>query len=121
VSRIIAAAFSAVLVTSVAAIVVAESVLPRAAPSEGKQEFDKWCADCHARVSARRQLVPGTYALQEIYKGSKPAALEDRTDLTRAYIKVMVRIGRNVMPPTRKTEISDQQLDSLAAYLAHDK
>jgi mono/diheme cytochrome c family protein len=113
------ATLSAALSIPLVAIGLAEGVLPGSAASQGKQVFDQWCADCHAPVSAHRELVPGTYALQEIYKGRKPAALEQRTDLTQAYVKIMVRVGRNVMPPTRKTEISDQQLDALAAYLAH--
>jgi mono/diheme cytochrome c family protein len=113
------AAVSALMLVTVASIVVAEDARPRGVAVEGKQVFDKWCVDCHAPVSARRALVPGTYALQEIYKGRKPAALEQRTDLAKAYIKAMVRTGRNVMPPTRKTEISDQQLDALADYLSH--
>lgn len=117
-NRIIMAVLAAVLVTAAAAGVFAVDVLPDGVSSQGKQVFDKWCADCHAPVSARRQLVPGTYALQAIYNGRKPAALEQRTDLTPAYIKIMVRTGRNVMPATRKTEISDRQLDALAAYLA---
>jgi mono/diheme cytochrome c family protein len=118
VNPITGAVLAVVLVAAGVTSVVAVDVLPDGVSSQGKQVFDKWCADCHAPVSARRQLVPGTYALQEIYNGSKPAALEQRTDLTQAYIKVMVRVGRNVMPPTRKTEISDRQLDALAAYLA---
>ena len=88
-------------------------------PTEGKQVFDRWCADCHAPVSAHRQMLPGTYALQNLYKGVKPAALEQRRDLSKPFIKVIVRTGRNVMPATRKTEISDEQLDALSNYLAN--
>lgn len=86
--------------------------------SEGQAVFNRWCADCHAPLSAQRKMLAGTYVLQQLYKGTKPAALEQRTDLTRAYIKRIVRTGWNIMPATRRTEITEAQLDALAAYLA---
>ena len=76
--------------------------------------FDQWCAGCHDR--GPRQ--PGTQALQALYKGSRPAALEDRTDLVPKLTEQFVRKGVSVMPPFRKTEITDAQLWDLAAYLA---
>ena len=44
--------------------------------------------------------------------------LESRTDLTPELTKFFVRNGINVMPPFRKTEITDAELNALAAYLA---
>jgi mono/diheme cytochrome c family protein len=82
--------------------------------SVGHQVFTKWCAPCHSRGPGN----PGTAALAAVYKNSKPAALEDRTDLTPAFIKQAVRSGVNVMPYFRKTEISDAELDALSAYLS---
>jgi mono/diheme cytochrome c family protein len=76
--------------------------------------FAKWCAPCHSRGPGN----PGTAALAVLYKNSKPAALEDRTDLTPALIKQAVRHGVNVMPQFRKTEISDADLEALSAYLS---
>jgi (+)-pinoresinol hydroxylase len=86
--------------------------------ADGKVVFDRWCSGCHAPTSDRRKLLAGTYALEQRYKGTKPAALEQRTDLSPDLIKSIVRNGLNVMPRTRKTEVSDQQLDALARYLA---
>ena len=63
---------------------------------------------------------PGTLALAEKYKGEKPALLEKRTDLTPAIVKIFVRNGITVMPFFRKTEISDADLDAIAAYLARN-
>ena len=40
------------------------------------------------------------------------------TDLTPELTKFFVRSGINVMPPFRKTEITDAELNALAAYLA---
>jgi mono/diheme cytochrome c family protein len=81
---------------------------------DGKAVFDKWCAPCHGAGPGR----PGTGALQALYKGTKPALLEERTDLVPQITKNFVRNGVSVMPFFRKTEISDAELDALAAYLA---
>jgi mono/diheme cytochrome c family protein len=87
----------------------------QAAPSShGRQVFDKWCAPCHGAGLAK----PATAALAFKYKGETPALLEERTDLTPEVVKSMVRTGVYTMPPFRKTEISDGDLDDLAAYLS---
>ena len=82
--------------------------------ARGDEVFQHWCAPCHAPGSRH----PGTSALEVLYKGIKPAPLEQRTDLTPALTRVFVRTGVSIMPPFRKTEISDADLDALAAYLA---
>ena len=81
---------------------------------DGKVVFDKWCAPCHGDGPGK----PGTNALQALYKGAKPALLEQRLDLPPELTKQFVRTGVSVMPFFRKTEISDAELDALAAYLA---
>jgi mono/diheme cytochrome c family protein len=53
-----------------------------------------------------------------LYKGAKPGALEQRTDLVPELTRQFVRSGVSVMPPFRKTEITDVELAALAAYLA---
>ena len=82
--------------------------------ARGSEVFQNWCAPCHA-PGARH---PGTQALDALYKGAKPAALEQRTDLVPELTRAFVRTGVSVMPPFRKTEISDADLEALAAYLA---
>lgn len=37
--------------------------------------------------------------------------------LTAETIRSVVRNGQGIMPPTRKSEITDQELDKLAAWL----
>jgi (+)-pinoresinol hydroxylase len=97
---------------------LAPSMQARAAdPERGKAVFDRWCAGCHAGTSRFGGLSAGSYVLQHRYQGTKPPDLEQRTDLLADYIKLTVRRGANVMPRTRKTEISDQDLDNLVAYL----
>lgn len=85
--------------------------------SRGRQVFDKWCAPCHGAGLGK----PATAALAFKYKGQKPALLEERTDLTPDIVKYMVRNGVYTMPASRKTEISDDDLDVLAAYLSKAK
>jgi mono/diheme cytochrome c family protein len=90
----------------------------------GHALFDKWCYGCHAATIKHApdatllgSVVAGTYTLEQRYHGSKPAALEERTDLTPTLITSVVRHGLNLMPRTRKTEISDAELAEITAYL----
>jgi mono/diheme cytochrome c family protein len=86
----------------------------RATLERGEAVYDEWCAACHDPGPRH----PGTQALEALYKGTRPAALEERTDLTPAITATFVRQGVSVMAPFRKTEISDEDLAALAAYLA---
>jgi (+)-pinoresinol hydroxylase len=95
-------------------VVVALSACSTVFAADGKPVYEKWCAPCHAAGPGH----PGTTALAALYKGTKPAALVDRTDLTPPVVKQFVRKGVSVMPFFRKTEISDAELDALAAYLS---
>lgn len=61
------------------------------------------------------------YRLQQRYGDTKPATLEGRTDLTPALIRAVVRLGLPIMPPLRKTEVNDAELDALIAYLTRAK
>ena len=79
----------------------------------GRQIYDKWCTPCHGAGEAK----PGTIAAAALYKGSKPAVLVERTDLTAAGIKTAVRTGIYVMPRFRKTEITDAELIAITEYL----
>jgi hypothetical protein len=62
--------------------------------------------------------APGTTSLELKYQGTVPAALEDRRDLTPELVKLFVRNGVATMAPFRKTEVSDADLEALAAYLS---
>lgn len=81
----------------------------------GKRVFAYWCASCHA-PGVR---MPGTSALSAKYGKDLPAALELRKDLTPEVVRLFVRQGVSIMPPFRKTEISDADLDALGRYLSH--
>ena len=95
----------------------------------GKQVFDARCQICHGAYSKPQGVsvftmpqMPGTYALELKYKGQKPALLEERTDLTPQAVAVFVRHGGGgFMPAFRPTEVSDEDLKALGAYLARKR
>jgi len=85
--------------------------------AHGSQVFEHWCLPCHGHGDQ----FPGTVALGVKYQGKLPGALQDRTDLAPDLVKAVVRTGVTVMPFFRKTEVSDPDLDALAAYLSEPK
>ena len=82
----------------------------------GYVQFQDYCSMCHGPGPGE----PGTMALQAKYKGAVPALLAERTDLTPQLIKMYVRDGISIMPIFRKTEISDADLNAIAAYLTRN-
>jgi mono/diheme cytochrome c family protein len=97
-----------------------------ASETNGKAVFAKWCAPCHGAVAPKNVMfgsgaLAGTSALAVKYKGRLPAVLEERTDLTPALIKSVVRHGLFGMPITRKTEVSDAELEDVVAYLTRNR
>ena len=85
-----------------------------AAPN-GEAVYEHWCAPCHAAGPGH----PGTQGLQIKYRDTDTnPVLVDRTDLTPEVVKVFVRQGVLSMAPFRKTEITDAELDALAAFLS---
>lgn len=80
----------------------------------GQEVFNRNCAACHADGLK----FAGTMALAAKYEGSLPAALEQRKDLTPDVVRYFVRNGVSIMPGYRKSQITDKQLDELAAYLS---
>jgi mono/diheme cytochrome c family protein len=86
-----------------------------AAP-DGEAVYEHWCAPCHAAGPGH----PGTQGLQIKYRGTDVnPVLVDRTDLTPEVVKTFVRQGVLSMAPFRKTEVTDAELEALAAFLAN--
>lgn len=81
----------------------------------GRGVYEHWCAPCHAPGPGH----PGTQSLAIKYDGSLPAVLLERDDLTPEAVKTFVRQGILSMAPFRKTEITDDELEDLAAYVAN--
>ena len=94
----------------------ADTIAPGYAP--GRAVYEKWCAACHDPGI----IHPGTHALMTKYPGGSRASgsIAAWTDLPSTYVAFMVRHGMSVMPPFRKTEISDTELAALAAYLSRN-
>lgn len=78
--------------------------------AQGKVLFNKTCIWCHG---------PGVWGTNRLAKrfDKEHALLENRTDLTAAGIHAVVRTGLGSMPPYRKTEVSDADIEAIAAYL----
>ena len=90
--------------------------------AQGKAVFAQWCAGCHGPLPGMGRFPPaGTFRLQQRYKDTRPATLEDRVDLAPELIRTVVRQGLPIMPPVRKTEVTDAELDAVIAYLTQKK
>lgn len=81
--------------------------------ARGEAVYEHWCSHCHDGGRG----MPGTQSLRVKYEGELPAELLEREDLNAEAIKLFVRSGVLSMPPFRKTEITDEELDDLAAYI----
>jgi (+)-pinoresinol hydroxylase len=80
----------------------------------GRAVYEYNCATCHGAGPQK----PGTAALAKKYMGQDvPPILEQRRDLTPDMIRYFARNGVNMMPTFRKTEISDEQMSDMIAYL----
>lgn len=88
----------------------------------GHAVFLKWCAPCHSAGIGNpgAPMKPGTYALLAKYNNTLSPLIEERTDLQPDFIRVVVRNGITIMPFSRKTEISDRDLDDLVAWLTRN-
>ncbi|MBN1238692.1 MAG: cytochrome c [Gammaproteobacteria bacterium] len=98
----------------------AQQVRDDEAVARGKAKYEHTCAPCHGRGAGDdgRVMLPGTAALAIKYRGELPPALEDRQGLTADTIRAFVRNGSFSMPPFRPTELTDREIDDIAAYLA---
>jgi mono/diheme cytochrome c family protein len=108
-------------VAALAALIVAQAFAQDGGEiARGRDVFAHYCAPCHGdgRGDDGAPMLPGTQALTLKYRGAKPGLLEQRTDLPAELIKAFVRNGVASMPPLRKTEVSDADLEAIAAYLA---
>jgi mono/diheme cytochrome c family protein len=97
----------------------AASAQPPASAERGQAKFEHSCAPCHGDGLGDdgRAMLPGTDALRIKYQGSLPALIEKRTDLNADAIRTFVRRGTWSMPPFRPTEITESDIQDIAAYL----
>ena len=90
-----------------------------ASVERGRAKFEHTCAPCHADGIGDdgRAMLPGTDALRIKYQGTLPALIEKRTDLNADAIRTFVRRGTWSMPPFRPTEVTERDIQDIAAYL----
>ena len=79
--------------------------------NEGEKLFRACCGYYHLEGGT------GTYMLGRRL-GKDRALLAERTDLTPDYVKKIVRVGLNSMPPHTRIEVPDAELDLIAAFIA---
>jgi len=115
--------------------------------ANGKRVFAVFCGGCHqplansdmvyARLggaggAAKPPDPPiGTFTLLQRYHGRVPEALAQRPNMTVTFVKRSVRFGvdspkkpdqlGSSMRPMSKFELSDKELDDVAAYLARPR
>ena len=87
---------------------------------QGHAVFLHTCAPCHGFGAGDdgRLLLPAPTALSLKYKGAISPYLEERSDLPFPVLLNYVRHGSWSMPAFRKTEVTDEEVRSIADYLA---
>ena len=83
-----------------------------ARPRSGEGGWKLFCEGCHMPGPE----APGTRVLAARLGWDK-APLKGRQDLDPTYVKYVVRHGLIEMAPLRPTDITDEELDALIAYL----
>ncbi|MFM5953445.1 MAG: c-type cytochrome [Novosphingobium sp.] len=91
----------------------------RLTASDGKLAFEVHCGYCHLTGGMGTNLL----TKQRMALGETPdkGLLVNRTDLTADYVKQVVRQGKNAMPPQTRVDLTDAELDAVAAYLGKRK
>lgn len=86
---------------------------------DGAALFSNRCGTCHLAGGMGTNLL----TKQRIAAGEPPESgmLANRTDLTADYVKTVVRNGKVAMPPLSRVEVTDAELNSIAAYLGKGK
>jgi mono/diheme cytochrome c family protein len=81
----------------------------------GAALFSNRCGSCHLAGGMGTNLL----TKQRMMAGQPPETglLANRTDLTSDYVKGVVRGGKIAMPRLSRTEVTDGELDAIAAYL----
>lgn len=91
----------------------------RLAGGDGKTLFEYHCGYCHLTGGMGTNLL----TKQRMAAGETPdkGLLVNRTDLTADYVRQVVRMGKNAMPPQTRVDLTDAELGAVAAYLGKAK
>lgn len=86
-----------------------------AAGRDGAALFSNRCGACHLAGGMGTNML----TRQRVLAGEAPETglLEKRTDLSPDYVRSVVRMGKVAMPRLSRTEVTDAELDAIAAYL----
>lgn len=89
------------------------------AASHGETLYSNRCGTCHLAGGMGTNLI----TVQQMKAGNPPemGLLANRTDLTADYVKQVVRNGKVAMPPISRVEVTDAELEAIAAFLAKDE
>ena len=100
----------AALCLFIAGTAVAAEPTLTADQAKGRALFNESCSYCHGERGHATTLLAKRVGVEN-------AVLEERTNLNTELIRAVVRHGINSMPWYRRAELSDRDLDSIAAYL----
>jgi mono/diheme cytochrome c family protein len=100
------------LATATAPVLAQEPPLS-ANQEQGRKLFQSTCLYCHG------EKVWGTFTLAR--RRADEGLLEKRTDLNAPFLKNVVRNGMGSMPAYRRTELTDADVDAIAAYLTRPR
>jgi mono/diheme cytochrome c family protein len=95
--------------------VLVGAVAQAAEPVDGKSLFTERCGMCHQTNGM------GVGILSRRPGDTSKGLLEQRTDLSAAVVRVVVRNGIGNMPRISRAEVSDSQLAAIAEYLSRGK
>ena len=90
-----------------------------AAGRDGRQLFRNRCGYCHMAGGMGTNVLAARIKAGQMSAG--PALLEERSDLTPDDVRTVVRNGKVAMPRLSRVEVTDPELDAIAAYLAEPK
>ena len=87
--------------------------------SDGAALFSNHCGACHLAAGMGTNLITA----RQVAAGNKQPVglLADRTDLMADYVKAVVRNGKGAMPRQTRVDVTDAELDKIAAYLGKGK
>lgn len=90
-----------------------------AAGRDGHQLYRAICGTCHLPDGMGANVL--AVRMKALNQPMQRALLDTRTDLDTEYVKTVVRNGLTAMPRLSRVEVTDAELDAIAAYLAGPK
>ena len=92
----------------------------RLAPGrDGEALYRNHCGQCHLPWGMGTNMLTAQRAAQGLPPES--GLLANRDDLTADYVRTVVRHGTPSMPPLTRVQVTDQELDAIADWLARTR